>query len=475
MGKIKTSKQLLKFAIKNAYRKSLLKAKKLKKLEDINSNKKVEEEITKKQKIDEIHSDQQLLQKGVDDKNQVEVDKSKVGKEADLQCDKNDLEFLEKGKNEVGQESNLQSDDKEIGVDEKAEKGKCKEEQKSNKLSDEKFNLDETDQNELHKMKLFPEKKSTVNELMSLMEPITCNAKEDQLPNLEFVKNNEKKELNTNLEMDTIQDQKSNLEYVETNYIGGRELNCGTKNKQPTDDQFSNLESVKNNENELNLEAEKNKDKESKMESAENNDNEMSLETDENKVHEVLEPNVEESDEDDDEYDEVQVDAEISFRISRKRKRSDDSINDNSNCKRRKINCVKFHQMEPKVELELLSDSNSETEDEKTQMNISINDSTGDDLLMHLFNRECHQFLENVFLTLTKSEMQTCQNVSSEWSSLVTFYCGPKVSQIERVLARHFRNREWKADFFPEMDALPDDKTLEEYFIEICRPEKRHN
>ena len=134
------------------------------------------------------------------------------------------------------------------------------------------------------------------------------------------------------------------------------------------------------------------------------------------------------------------------------------------------MSSVKYHQLEQKLELELLSHSDSQTNsqtDDQTQLATSIKD--GEDLLMKLFNRECHQFLEKVFLTLTKSEIRSCQNVSSELSSLVTFYCGPKVSQIQRVLARNLRNQEWKTDYFPEMDAIPDDKTLEEYFMQICR------
>ena len=111
MGKIKSSKQLLKFAIKNAYRKTLLKTRKLKKLEDVNSNKEAIEDVTTNQNVQNEH----------DQIKKVEIDGNKV---------------------KENEESNLQCDEKEVRVDQMVEinKSDIEEERKSDQQIEEKMN-----------------------------------------------------------------------------------------------------------------------------------------------------------------------------------------------------------------------------------------------------------------------------------------------------------------------------------------------
>jgi hypothetical protein len=416
-----------------------LKTRKLKKLEDVNSNKEAIEDVTTNQNVENVET----------------ITKDK--QQPNIENEHDQIEKVEIDENRVKEEtaSNLQCDEKELGVDQIVEinKSDIEEERKSDQQIEEKMNKVKDDKSEseedetLNSKEAMPVKNSVDEEQSSNQETSENKVNVDSLSNLESHKTNDNETQESNIGTDKSKED----EYHELTV--GADENSYNQNQDSSEDNLdeaSNLELVTNNnkeEQELNHETVNN-----------NGETESKLEADE----------IEHSEDETDDYEDIQVDEEISFRLSRKRKRSDDSFDDNSNCKRRKMSSVKYHQLEPKLELELLSHSDIQTTDDQTQLATSIKD--GEDLLMKLFNRECHQFLEKVFLTLTKSEIRSCQNVSSELSSLVTFYCGPKVSQIQRVLARNLRNQEWKTDYFPEMDAIPDDKTLEEYFIQICRP-----
>lgn len=63
-----------------------------------------------------------------------------------------------------------------------------------------------------------------------------------------------------------------------------------------------------------------------------------------------------------------------------------------------------------------------------------------DDVIRRLFNAGCHQILAEMFLGMTRSEIEVCRRVSPDWNIIVMFYLGQKVNRIEKLLKLKMTN-----------------------------------
>jgi hypothetical protein len=61
---------------------------------------------------------------------------------------------------------------------------------------------------------------------------------------------------------------------------------------------------------------------------------------------------------------------------------------------------------------------------------------SGDDLVRRLFNAGCHTILDNLFMNLTKSEIETWRSASTDWNCIIMFYLGLRVNRIEKIFMR---------------------------------------